>query len=85
MSSKQLLVVLVLAGSALAQKIAPPPDAASQVKKIFARFNHTDSPGCAVGASIDGATVLSAAYGMADLEHNIALSSESVEGVKRSV
>jgi CubicO group peptidase (beta-lactamase class C family) len=69
--------VLVLA-PADAQKISPPADANGEVSKIFARFNHTDSPGCAIGASINGATVLSAAYGMADLEHNIALSPDSV-------
>lgn len=61
-----------------AQKIAPPPDAATQVGKIFAQFNHTDSPGCSAGISIDDAIVLSAAYGMADLEHNIALTPDSV-------
>jgi len=77
-SFKNLLVVLLVAPVAFAQKVAPPSDAASQVQKIFASFNHTDSPGCAVGASVDGATVLSAAYGMADLEHNIALSPDSV-------
>jgi CubicO group peptidase (beta-lactamase class C family) len=77
-SFKSLLVVLVVASVASAQKISAPSDVAGQVQKIFARFNHTDSPGCAVGASVDGATVLSAAYGMADLEHNIALSPDSV-------
>jgi CubicO group peptidase (beta-lactamase class C family) len=77
-SCKRLLVVLVLAPVAFAQKIALPPDAASQVQKIFARFNHTDSPGCAVGASLDGVAVLNAAYGMADLEHGVALSPDSV-------
>jgi CubicO group peptidase (beta-lactamase class C family) len=76
--SRKSLFVLVVTTASFAQKIAPPADAASQVQKIFARFNHTDSPGCAVGASIDGATVLRAAYGMADLEHNIALSPDSV-------
>ena len=77
-SLKQVLFALVLACSALAQKISPPPNAAVQVQKIFAGFNHTDSPGCAAGASIDGAMVLNTAYGMADLEHNIALNPESV-------
>ncbi|MGD1096747.1 MAG: serine hydrolase domain-containing protein [Bryobacteraceae bacterium] len=76
--SRKFLFVLLVTAAAFAQKIAPPADAASQVQRIFARFNHTDSPGCAVGASIDGATVLHAAYGMADLEHNIALSPDSV-------
>jgi CubicO group peptidase (beta-lactamase class C family) len=78
---KRLILALLLGFvslSTIGQKIAPPPDAASQVQKIFAPFNHTDTPGCAVGASIDGATVLSAAYGMADLEHNISLSPDSV-------
>ncbi len=77
-SLKQVLFALVLVCSALAQKISPPPNAAVQVEKIFAGFNHTDSPGCAAGASIDGATVLNTAYGMADLEHNIALNPDSV-------
>jgi CubicO group peptidase (beta-lactamase class C family) len=76
--SKSLLVVLALAPAVAAQKLTPPPDSASQVQKIFARFNHTDTPGCSVGASIDGMPVLNAAYGMADLEHNIALSPDSV-------
>lgn len=75
---KRLFLLLVLASASLAQKITPPADAVTQAQKIFARFNHTDSPGCAVGASVDGATVLNAAYGMADLEHNIALSPDSV-------
>ena len=80
MHKRPILALLlgVVSLSALAQRIAPPPDAASEVQNIFAPFNHTDTPGCAVGASIDGATVLSAAYGMADLEHNISLSPDSV-------
>ncbi len=71
-------LVLFLGSAAWAQKVVPPPDAAAKVGKIFARFNHTDTPGCAVGASLDGAIALSAAYGMSDLEHNIALSPDSV-------
>jgi CubicO group peptidase (beta-lactamase class C family) len=80
MHKRPILALLlgVVSLSALAQKIAPPPDAASEVENIFAPFNHTDTPGCAVGVSIDSATVLSAAYGMADLEHNISLSPDSV-------
>ena len=72
------LVALVLSPAICAQNFSPPPDAAAQVQKILARFNHTDAPGCAVGASINGATILNSAYGMGDLEHNIALSPDSV-------
>ena len=51
---------------------------AAKVDKIFERYNRTDSPGCVAGATIDGATVLTGAYGMADLEHGIALAPESI-------
>ena len=70
--------VLTLAPAAVAQKISPPPDARGNVDKIFARFNRTDSPGCTVGAAIDGATVLNAGYGMADLEHSLAIVPETI-------
>ena len=40
--------------------------------------DHTDTPGCAVGVSVAGNEVLHAAYGMADLEHHVALAPESV-------
>lgn len=71
-------VALVLAGSAPGATLTTPADARSQVDKIFERYNHTSTPGCAVGATIDGAAVLTAAYGMADLEHGIALAPESI-------
>ena len=48
-----------------------PADAAYQVDRIFARWTSVDSPGCAVGVAQHGLTVLSRAYGMADLEHDI--------------
>lgn len=48
-----------------------PPDAAVRVDGIFEPWNSVDSPGCAVGVAVNGLTVLSRAYGMADLEHNI--------------
>jgi CubicO group peptidase (beta-lactamase class C family) len=69
------LVLLALAASlALAQ----PPDVKSRVDGIFARYSSRTSPGCAVGVSVKGDTVLSAAYGMADLEHDVALTPETV-------
>ena len=54
----------ILAPIGAAQKLVPPPEATSKVDKIFSTFAKTGSPGCTVGAAIDGATVLSAAYGM---------------------
>ncbi|MEX2467309.1 MAG: serine hydrolase [Gemmatimonadota bacterium] len=49
-----------------------PDQTAEQVDEIFARWNTTETPGCAVGVRRTGQTVLERAYGMADLEHRIA-------------
>ena len=69
---------LLLAQAGWAQKISPPADARQQVDQIFAEFRRADSPGCAVGATLGGRTVLSAGYGMADLEHNVAITPDSI-------
>jgi CubicO group peptidase (beta-lactamase class C family) len=69
---------MILGPIGAAQKLVPPPDATAKVDKIFSTFAKTSSPGCTVGAAIDGATVLSAAYGMADLERNVPLTPQSV-------
>ena len=47
-----------------------PPTADAQVDTIFSRWNAT-TPGCAVAASVGGKTMLSKAYGLADLEHDV--------------
>ena len=41
----------------------------AQVDQVFARWSAT-TPGCAVGISVDGKSVLEKGYGMADLEHD---------------
>ncbi len=48
-----------------------PPDASVRVDEIFEPWNSANMPGCAVGVAKNGLTVLSRAYGMADLEHNV--------------
>jgi len=73
-----LPLVIALVWSAFGANLTAPPDARVKVDKIFERYNRTDSPGCVAGATIDGGTVLSSAYGMADLEHGIALAPESI-------
>jgi len=73
-----LPLVIALVWSAFGSNLTAPPDARVRVDKIFERYNRTDSPGCVAGATIDGAPVFSGAYGMADLEHGIALAPESV-------
>ena len=55
-----------------------PLDAANRVDEIFAAWDSPMSPGCAVGVTKDGLTVLERAYGMADLEHGIANTPETI-------
>jgi CubicO group peptidase (beta-lactamase class C family) len=62
---------LSLAAAANLASAQVPPDANVRVDSVFAPWNSVDMPGCAVGVAVNGLTVLSRAYGMADLEHNI--------------
>ena len=47
------------------------------VDKIFERWTK-DTPGCAVGADVNGTAVVRAAYGMADLEHDVPITLDTV-------
>ncbi len=48
-----------------------------EVDRIFAKWNRS-TPGCAVGVSIGGKPVLMKAYGMADLEHDVPNTAETI-------
>jgi len=50
----------------------------AQVDQIFARWNTSATPGCAVGAAVNGAPVVAKGYGMADLEHDVKISPDSI-------
>lgn len=45
--------------------------AAAQVDSLFATWNAPDSPGCAVAVMKDGGILFEHGYGMADLDHNV--------------
>jgi CubicO group peptidase (beta-lactamase class C family) len=70
------LVLLLIAQPVAAQRLTPPPDARATIDKHFERF--AGRPGCAIGAAIDGEAVLAAGYGVADMEHNIPITAETV-------
>ena len=48
-----------------------------QVDKLFSRFT-TRTPGCAVGADVKGQPAVRAAYGMADLEHDVPIAVDTI-------
>ena len=71
-------VPIALIAAGVAAPLGGQPAAAAQsaptlepaVDRIFARWTST-TPGCAVGVSVRGTPVLTKAYGMADLEHDV--------------
>src|SRR5918996_3960085 len=68
------------AASVLALAIAnaaSPTDLEAQVDKIFSKWT-SSTPGCAVGVGLDGKPVLAKAYGMADLEHAVRNTPETI-------
>ena len=72
-------VAFLVPVAANAQHIVGTRDArALRTDSVFARFDRTDSPGCALGVYQDGKIQYARGYGMANLEHGIALSPRSV-------
>ncbi len=74
--------LFVVAAVSLLVAAAGPVRTASQgqdarVDEVFARWTN-ETPGCAVGVGLDGKAVLAKAYGMADLEHGIANTAETI-------
>jgi CubicO group peptidase (beta-lactamase class C family) len=56
---------------------APRQDTVVRVDSVFSRFTSA-TPGCAVGVSRHGRTVLAKAYGMSNLEYDVPLTTESI-------
>src|SRR5438105_6215959 len=74
-----LAAVFAASNVAFAQQIVGVRDARAQrADSVFQRFDRTDSPGCALGVYQDGKILYARGYGMASLEHGVALSPRSV-------
>ncbi|NUR34818.1 MAG: beta-lactamase family protein [Gemmatimonadaceae bacterium] len=74
-----LLGTLAVPSAAYTQQIIGTRDArALRADSVFERFDRTDSPGCALGVYQDGKILYARGYGMASLEHGVALSPRSV-------
>lgn len=65
---------LVLVPAGAAQQPAPNP----AVDSIFAQWDRTDSPGCALGVYRDGKILYARGYGMADLERRVPIAPHTV-------
>lgn len=53
------------------------PAAAIDVRPVFAGFTQ-DTPGCAVGVGLDGKPALALGFGMADLEHDVPVTPDTI-------
>ena len=78
--SVQFVAACVLA-SALGMTIERTGGAAAalepQVDRIFSKWT-SSTPGCAVGVAVDGKPALAKAYGMADLEHDVKNTADTI-------
>jgi CubicO group peptidase (beta-lactamase class C family) len=79
MTAALLSATVLLPGAARAQGHLGARDSlALRADSVFQRFDRTDSPGCALGVYEQGRIRYARGYGMASLEHGIALSPRSV-------
>ncbi len=79
MPAVALLWRLVVLGVSLPLAAAPlPADVKAKIDQVFARWNKMDTPGAIVAVARDGETVFARGYGMANLEHGIALTPETL-------
>jgi len=70
-------VSLGLSSSTWAQPAVAPASLQADVDAIFSGYT-SQTPGCAVGVSVDGAMALQRGYGMADLEHDVPITPETI-------
>ena len=56
---------------------------AAAIDAVFAEWDKRDSPGCVVGVFRDGKIVHAKGFGMADLEHDVPITPETVRANRR--
>lgn len=70
--------VTLAPNAALAEQNAALRSRQEQVDKVFAEWDTTVSPGCALSVMKDGKIIYKRGYGMADLDHDIPITTETV-------
>lgn len=88
MTARPLPFVHVLRVAAVLASFAAAPAARAQapladslrtrIDAVFSRFDHTDTPGCAVGISQSGRTIYERGFGMAELQYALAITPQSI-------
>jgi CubicO group peptidase (beta-lactamase class C family) len=70
-----MTALLCLQTAARAQQVPPNPE--TRIDALFSTWTNS-TPGCAVGVSANGGIVLQKAYGIADLEHDVANTTDTI-------
>jgi CubicO group peptidase (beta-lactamase class C family) len=78
MDVKRLVAVCAVAFSMIVIPVGAGDPTAAEIDAIFADYDSTTSPGCALGVIRGGELIYKRGYGMANLEYGIALSPRSV-------
>lgn len=73
---KKLPLLLLMIGHCLISSAQSWPDTLAAIEKLFSRYTNT-TPGAELAISRNGQMIFSKAWGMADLEHNIPLTTTS--------
>ena len=84
MRLQAVLVTLAAFVSQTAYVLAAPSDSpsqAAQVDKLFRSWNTLTSPGCAIAVMKDSRILFELGYGMADLDHNVPITTATVFNV----
>ncbi|MEZ4825773.1 MAG: serine hydrolase domain-containing protein [Bacteroidia bacterium] len=76
--STKLLLILLFNMSAYMSAQQLSPTQTLTIDSIFQAWDKTNSPGCALAVIKDGEIAYSRGYGMADLEHGLAINTKSV-------
>ena len=61
-----------------AQEPEPAPSLGTRVDAVFSGWNSTNSPGCAISVVKDGTIVYAQGYGMANLDHDVPIRTDTV-------
>jgi CubicO group peptidase (beta-lactamase class C family) len=72
-----VLMAMVIVSVAACNR-SQPDSQSDRVDKLFAEWNRTDTPGCAVGISRNGAIIYEHGYGIANLELSVPITPATV-------
>jgi CubicO group peptidase (beta-lactamase class C family) len=71
------LTAMVAGGAAFGQGASVSAEQSKKVDEIFAKWDRTDSPGCALSVMQGGKIIYKRAYGMANLDHDVILTTDT--------